>query len=485
MRDCGGDYSELWYAMCSTETDLRYSGVVSPCRLVRYNRRVNRTNVKFGIVLAIVTVVVIVVLVLRGRETEVEPLDLAAAWAAFEAGRPEEARALAVQAAEIGVTRQEDLGPLMELLIRTGEAPRAVAVYQAFAGAPGPVAGDSYILALLAVGRPNDAETEILRRFKVKTMTARTQQMRGRLAMARGKADLARRALLEAQRQDDSDPETWALLGRVFLVLREVPRAEGLLQEALRKFPDSLQVRKALSEVIAVKQELDDTAYLLLVDLLTPVTERRPQDLAARRDLGIALRRLGRAKVAENVFEALTQEQHATADDWLNLGTACAEQEHWEEAISAFQRSAAMESGREEVFLNLGNAYLGQAETAMDPLPSIARAREAYERALVLNPKSAFAKVGLGRAAVKVNPADDPQALGAIKFLEEAIALDPQCFEAHLQLALLYYDVWMPAEKVRGDGYWRAKREFEAAAALRPMETWTVNAREAYEELRK
>jgi len=446
---------------------------------------VKRSNLILGIVLAIVTVVIVVFFVLPRLSPEPAPLNLAAAWRAFEEGRMEEAHRLAVQAAEIGVSRDEDLAPLLELLIRTGESPRAVTIYREYEGVRSPAAGDSYILALLATGRANEAEAEILRRFKMKTMTARTQQMRGRLAMARGKADEARRALLEAQRLDENDPETWALLGRVFLVLREVPRAEGLLREALRKFPDSLEVRKALSEVIVVKPAQDEASYRLLVDLLTPVTERRPQDLSARRDLGVALRRLGRARAAERVFEKLTREDRASADDWLNLGTACAEQEHWEDAIRAFERSVAMESGREEVFLNLGNAFLRQAETAMEPLPPIAKARAAYDRALILNPGSAFAKVGLGRAAVKVNPADDPQALGAIKYFEEAIALDPGCFEAHLQLALLYYDLWMPAEKVRGDGFWRALREFEAAAALRPTETWSPNALQAFEELRK
>ncbi len=445
----------------------------------------NRANLILAAVLAIVTVGLIALFVLPRFDPDREPLDLAGAWSAFEAGRPMEARALAVQAAEAGVSRQEDLGPLLELLIRTGESPRAVALYQAFAGAPGNAAGDSYILALLAVGRADEAEAEILRRFKARALTARTQQMRGRLAMARGKADEARKALLEAQRQDEGDPETWALLGRVFLVLREVPRAEGLLREALRKFPESLEVRKALSEVIVARQVQDEATYRFLVDLLTPVAERRPQDLNARRDLGVVLRRLGRARASERIFEKLTGEDGARADDWLNLGVARAEQEHWEDAILAFERCAALDSGREEVFLNLGNAFLRQAETAFEPLPVIAKAEQAYERALLLNPKSVFARVGLGRAAVKIDPADDPQALGAVRFFEEAIAIDPGCFEAHLQLALLYYDLWMPAEKVRGDGFWRAKREFEAAAALRSTETWTPNARQAYEELRK
>jgi tetratricopeptide (TPR) repeat protein len=408
---------------------------------------------------------------------------LAPAWAALEAGSADEARTLALQAAEAGVSSPADLASLVELLVRTGEAPRAVSVYRGFKGDPGPEAGDAYILALLSLGRLDDAEAGIVKRRKAGTMTARTQQMRGRLAMGRGRADDARRALLEAQRRDENDPETWALLGRVFLAEGNVPRAEGLLREAWRRFPDSLPVRKALSEVLLARGQQDDAVLKELVELLKPVAGRRPHDLKSRRVLGIALLRLERHRAARQVFEDLAEGPGAKPDDWQNLGAALAGQEEWREAIAAFERAAQQKPEDPRIFLNLGNALLSHARLAMEPLPLIDRAEEAFERARELDANNPIALVGLGRSAVKRNPADDPQALHAVKYFEDAIKLDPRCFEAHLQLALLYYDVWMPAEKERSEGYWRAKRAFEAAAALRPPATWTPSARQAYENL--
>ncbi len=444
-----------------------------------------RYNLVVKLAMVILFVLLSLVLLLNGCEDPAPPLNLNSAWQAYEAGRPDVARGLAVRAAEIGVTRDEDLGPLLELLVRTGEAPRAVMIYQSFEGVPGTASHDSWILALLVLGRLDDAEAAIVERHQARTMTARTHQMRGRLQMGRGRPEDARRALLESQRLDQEDPETWALLGRVFVVLRQIPRAQGLLREAWRKFPESMEVRKALSEVVLLGKPDDDASSRLLVDLLTPVARLRPQDLNARRNLGVCLRRLGRFRAAERIFTDLTKESRATAQDWQNLGVALAEQEEWEGAIEALERSTKMESGHEKVFLNLGNARLRLAESSLEAAFEITQAEKAFQRALVLNPQSVIARVGLGRAAVKRNPADDPQALGAAKFFEEAIGLDQNCFEAHLQLALLYYDVWMPAEKTRGDGYWRAKREFEAAAALSNPDQWTPGARQAWEEIRK
>ncbi len=448
---------------------------------LRYN-----SGVKSVMAISLAVLVLLVLLLsLYGCEDPAQPLNLGPAWQAYEQGHPDEARDLAVRAAESGVTRDEDLASLLELLVRTREAPRAVVIYQSFEGKPGSAYQEYRILVLLVLGGFDDPEAAIVERRKAGTMTARTHQMRGRLEMGRGRPHGARRALLEAQRLDQEDPETWALLGRVFVVLNQIPRAEGLLREAWRKFPDSLPVRKALSEVVLMGQPADDESSRLLVDLLTPFAKRRPQDLNTRRNLGVSLLRLGQFRAAERVFADLTKESQATADDWLNLGVARAEQEEWEAAIEALERSTRMESGREKAFLNLGNARLCLAEITMEPAVEITKAEEAFRRALVLNPRAAIAMVGLGRAAVKRNPGDDPQALGAVKFFEDAVALDRNCFEAHLQLALLYYDVWMPAQKTRGDGYWRAKREFEAAAALRSPDLWAPAALEAWEEIRK
>ena len=74
-----------------------------------------------------------------GCEDPAPTFNLSPAWQAYEAGRPEQARSLAVQAAGSGVTRDEDLESLLELLVRTGEAPRAVMVYQSVGGKPGSV----------------------------------------------------------------------------------------------------------------------------------------------------------------------------------------------------------------------------------------------------------------------------------------------------------------------------------------------------------
>jgi cytochrome c-type biogenesis protein CcmH/NrfG len=300
------------------------------------------------------------------------------------------------------------------------------------------------------------------------------------LAMARGRGEEARRALLSAQQMDPEDPVTWALLGQVFLSTGHAPRAESLLKEARRRFPESLEVGRVLAEVLLAGDPTDEPTLRVLSDLLTPVANRRPQDLAARRKLAVVEIRLGHFKAAEVLLRALTGEEKAIAGDWADLGAALAQQDEWKEAVAALLRATTLDPNNENAFLNLGNACLAFAVITPRQTEPLNQAEAAYQRARKINPKNAMALVGLGRVQIRRNPGSNANALATFEIFEEAIRIDPKCFEAHHQLALLYYDVWMAGSKETTEGFFRARRACEAAAALRPPETWSAPAQRAY-----
>ena len=90
--------------------------------------------------------------------------------------------------------------------------------------------------------------------------------------------------------------------------------------------------------------------------------------------------------------------------------------------------------------------------------------------------------MGQGDCVLKLNPTDDPKAQKAIGLYEKALepSVNPRCWQAHLKLALIYYDVWR-----EGEGYRKALRHFEQAAAIRTSSEWKRGARQAYDEIRK
>jgi tetratricopeptide (TPR) repeat protein len=152
---------------------------------------------------------------------------------------------------------------------------------------------------------------------------------------------------------------------------------------------------------------------------------------------------------AEKTWRALTRVSPGDYRYWTSLGACLAHEEHFDDAIGAYQKSLAINPKAPETQLNLGLAYfkLGQFAKAIAPLKAGAAGM----------PDSRQADVLLGMALYGTAQYRD-----AIVYLSRAQQNDPRNSELELVLARSYL--------LSGD-YDRAKAEFEALLRQDPDST--------------
>jgi len=370
------------------------------------------------------------------------------------------------------------------LLLRAGKARSAVAVLEPRRPKLGPDGLDMLSEAMIAAGRAGDA-SEIVNGMVARGKdTAKTRRLKGMLLLAGNRARPAVRELEDSLRRDDTDPLTWAWLGIAHIRADDPERAEALLRQALGRFPDSPEVRVRLAAVIQMVRPDTEKTWLEVVDLLTPAVKKAPHERHPRHNLAIALRRLGRLQKAEAALRALTEDWPGDATYWSDLGVVLIDREKLRDAVKVLERARDIDAMRVDILLNLGNAYLEVIQVEFKREPSALKAQAVFKAARTLAPKNPEPLVGLARATLKADPASDPKANEAMRLYREALKLDPDHFAANFNLALLYYELWMPNPEFRGEGRRKALHHFQKAAKIQAEETWDRPAREAYESVK-
>jgi tetratricopeptide (TPR) repeat protein len=117
------------------------------------------------------------------------------------------------------------------------------------------------------------------------------------------------------------------------------------------------------------------------------------------------------------------------AQAYYLLGRAYTRQGQLKEAASAFGRAAEL-NANPTFYVNLGKALKSEGRTAQE----MGKAKAAYEQALMIDPDDAQAHLELGRLYV-----DSKQFDQARKELERALELEPDFFEAAYLLGRLYH----------------------------------------------
>lgn len=119
------------------------------------------------------------------------------------------------------------------------------------------------------------------------------------------------------------------------------------------------------------------------------------------------------------------------------------------EAIKRFEQITAADPTSERAFYYLGLCYLDAAGDAADPRAPLSfeeqKSRDAFQRALALNPRYVEAAIGMGdlyfrragrrpRRNRNLDPSEDPFQL-ALEAYERAVAINPKSPEAQLHYA--------------------------------------------------
>ncbi len=203
----------------------------------------------------------------------------------------------------------------------------------------------------------------------------------------------------------------YQMLGNVFNELRLWDEAEAAYRKSLRCHPNNRMVHKLLGEVLMRSGRYEEAAEVFRAAIrLDPVfaeayyrlgyCERQvgrydeairahvealalePQNVEFMNSLGAARIAQGdyRAAIADLSRAEAANPNHAGVQ--TNLGIACFSLSRTQEALDHYQRAVALDPKQPNAYVLIGQVYQEQ-------LKDLAKAREYYEKALVLSPQDA------------------------------------------------------------------------------------------------
>ena len=158
-----------------------------------------------------------------------------------------------------------------------------------------------------------------------------------------------------------------------------------------------------------------------MIELLTPVQEQDPNDLAIAYLLGTALLRDKQIARGQQMIDRILRNGDS-AEAHLLLGTARLEAREYEAAISDLEKAAQLNPHLPEVYSYLGRTHIQTGDTAA--------ARLAFQKELAQNPNDFESNLNLG-----VLLKQDQDYDGARKHLDRALRVRPGEMQARFQLA--------------------------------------------------
>lgn len=297
-----------------------------------------------------------------------------------------------------------------------------------------------------------------------------------------GKAGEALSLLTQISEKDPKAPGLEEELGDAYFQLRQYSQATPHLKTALQQNADDLKATQLLAlsfysagnyrEALPLLEKLGprlpknvpDAPYLISVCyVMTKQLESARKALAQMfyvpAGSAMAYLALGKLMVRQQMVEAavpqietaLQLDPRLTMAHFL-LGEIALYQSNPQGAIAEFQKELAVNPTVWLVYWRLGEAYMRLAK--YDDAEGV------LKKAIWLNEGSPGAFILLGEIALKKN---DPSL--AAGFLERALALDPQSFDAHYALATAYKALGRETE---------ANQHFEISRKLRSEKQDTV-----------
>ena len=237
-----------------------------------------------------------------------------------------------------------------------------------------------------------------------------------------------------------------AELVNVYVALATLQNARGQAEDAQKtlvlakqKLPESGPMHRALGHLALDQSRLPDAISELERALVLD-----DEDLAARFDLGVALRRSQKYDAATQAFDAVAKADKDHPGLALERGLIFEATGHAEEALKSYESALAKSPNDSDLMLRVGcgSVSAGRAQAAEDLLRKV----------LVHRPNLAEVNHCLGRALLAQDKVADAQRL-----FDHAVELDPRRAEYHL------YAGWAANE---AGNVAKADRELAAALAL-------------------
>jgi predicted Zn-dependent protease len=420
---------------------------------------------------------------LAGCGGDADP-DLERVLALLHEGKQAEAREAATELSFTPPRSVSDRVPLARLLIKVENPRRAIAILKDEKLTP--AARDVPALAYLRTGDRVRARREVDRLIDGPTSSGLTYRLRGEILFGDRDIEGARTALVESKRRDPADPTTWLVLAATWQYEGNLKTAEEILKEAAGQFPADARVQGSLAEVMLARWPKDRGVMVRAIGLLEQAVAVRPLAEGYRELLAKTRAASGDIEGSEREFEGICEQWPENPHHWNDLGMVRMSLNRIAEAVEAFEKAVNVASkpgpARVNIFLNLGNAQLAMADPTGDRLTWGGRAFKTFKAAQTFAPNDDRVMVGLAQAIVEMNPMGD-QMTAAMAIYQRALKVNPQNFAAHLNIALLYYDIWMKDPESVSEGGRKALKHFRAAEAIQPRETWKRGAQNTFGEL--
>lgn len=343
-------------------------------------------------------------------------------------------------------------------LLRTGDAPSALAVAHAAFQATGGGLEDAAVLAsaLGAVNRNEEAlglinqvlqaapdypealATRALQWFKsgdavracddaakalqFKPFMRQLWPLYARLALQLGRQAEARNALRESLVDDPNNGQLLVNLGELERTAGHYQDALALLQKALQLEPGNLLARCNLGVVLQELGRLCEAERQYRAILIA-----NPNELNIQTFLGQLLRLQGRYPEARDAFKELVARCPGDASAWTNLGVLENDCKNFAAAEAALRQALALDQGLPEARGALANALRGQGQ--------LATALHEAQVAVAAKPDAASLRQSLGNLLKELGM--DP-----VEHYRRAHELDPESpagLDSAVKLAVLSY----------------------------------------------
>ncbi|MBS2020761.1 MAG: zinc-ribbon domain-containing protein [Deltaproteobacteria bacterium] len=229
--------------------------------------------------------------------------------------------------------------------------------------------------------------------------------------------------------------------------------AAAKLEQARSKLPDTAALQRAFGEVAAAQGQWEEA-----LTHFDQALAKNPNDLGTRFRLGQAYRHMRRLDQAAKALDEVA----AIDKDYPNLalerGLLFEQSGDVQKALEQFQSASQKAPNDIDLMLRVGAAYVAIGETEK-ALPLLLKVKDQ-------RPNSAEANHFVGRAYLKQGGLESA---AAMRYLQRAVALDPNRPEYHLYvawaaneatpaqlgLARTHIDKALQLDKLLADGYWQ------------------------------
>ena len=217
--------------------------------------------------------------------------------------------------------------------------------------------------------------------------------------------------------------QSLALLGALFLQIKEFDLAKPLLEKVVQIDPNNLDANNNLGIIF---KELGESKKA--IKFYEKAIEINPNYIHAKINLGIAHQDLGDFKKAVSSYEKAIEINPNYAETHNNLGALFQDLGDFKKAVSSYEKAIEINPNYAETHNNL--AFV-QKKIGEYP-----KAIKSYQKAIEINPNNLDANKNLGEIFKELR--EYPK---AIKFYEKAIEINPNNLDANNNLGEIFKEL--------------------------------------------